>query len=103
MLPAAEQALVVARVLRASALLGLPDRDCLQRSLLLYRELSRTGADPSLVVGLRQREGTVEGHAWVTSRNQVIAESPEALASFTPALVFGRHGHAVPVTQPVSD
>src|SRR5262249_32620234 len=34
-------------VLRLSRLTSLPDRDCLQRSLLLYRVLSHVGAEPT--------------------------------------------------------
>ena len=40
---------LTANVLRLSKLLRIADRDCLQRSLLLYRLLSAAGADPELV------------------------------------------------------
>ena len=46
---------LVASVLRLSQFVGLRDRDCLQRSLLVYRLLSRSGADPLGRVG----KGTV--------------------------------------------
>ena len=45
---------LAASVLRLSQLLSLSDRDCLQRSLLLYRLLSRAGANPILVIGFRR-------------------------------------------------
>ncbi|MFI5178408.1 MAG: lasso peptide biosynthesis B2 protein [Vicinamibacterales bacterium] len=69
-----------------------PRGDCLHRSLLLYRELSRSGADPILVVGFRQAHGRMEGHAWVLADGGPVAESPAAVEAFTPALAFGRKG-----------
>ncbi|HUL73814.1 MAG TPA: lasso peptide biosynthesis B2 protein [Vicinamibacterales bacterium] len=69
-----------------------PRGDCLHRSLLLYRELSRSGADPMLVVGFRQAGGRIVGHAWVLADGGPVAESAEAVEAFTPALAFGRDG-----------
>lgn len=83
---------VIGRVLRVGAFAGWPDRDCLQRSLLLYQELSRVGARPDLVVGFRKDERGVAGHAWVTVRGQVVAETPDAPDRFVPALRFGPDG-----------
>src|SRR5215813_13652403 len=42
---------LVARVVRLRHALERGRGDCLQSSLVLYRELSRMGADPTLVVG----------------------------------------------------
>jgi hypothetical protein len=86
----AEQYLV-ASVQRLSELIGLPDRDCLQRSLLLYRLLSRSGAAPKLMIGFRQTEGKVLGHAWVTVDGQPIMEDV-TLLPFSPAFGFGQRG-----------
>ena len=83
---------VIGRVLRVGALAGFPDRDCLQRSLLLYRELSRVGARPDFVVGFRKDAKGVVGHVWVTVRGQVVAETPSGLADFEPTLRFGARG-----------
>ena len=81
----------VARVWRTQSLLGLGDRDCLQRSLLLYRELSGLGADPRLMIGFRQSANRVQGHAWVVAYEEVVAE-PAGTAEFVPTFSFGRHG-----------
>ena len=54
---------LTANVLRLSKLLRIADRDCLQRSLLLYRLLSAVGADPELVVGFREQDGKIIGLA----------------------------------------
>ena len=56
---------LTANVLRLSKLLRVADRDCLQRSLVLYRLLSAVGADPELVVGFREQDGKIIGHTWV--------------------------------------
>lgn len=84
----------VARVWRTRRLVGLGDRDCLQRSLLLYRELSGLGADPTLMIGFRQSANTVQGHAWVIARQEVVAE-PTEIAEFVPTFSFGRRGALV--------
>ena len=81
----------VARVWRTQGLLNLGDRDCLQRSLLLYRELSRLGADPTLTIGFRQSAQHLQGHAWVTTCDDVVAE-PAGVTGYVPAIRFGRNG-----------
>lgn len=80
----------VTDVLRLRNWLGT-DRDCLQSSLLLYRELSRLGANPTLELGFRRRADHLEGHAWVTVDDRtVLRESLDQ--SFAPAFRFGRGG-----------
>ena len=81
----------VARVWRTQGLVNIGDRDCLQRSLLLYRELSRLGADPSLMVGFRQAAQRTQGHAWVTTRGAVAVE-PDDVNTYVPAFSFGQYG-----------
>lgn len=83
---------VVSAVCRLSRWSRLTDRDCLQRSLLLYRELSRGSADPVLVLGFRRGGERVVGHAWVLADGQPIAERPGDLAEFDQFLMFGRRG-----------
>jgi hypothetical protein len=83
---------LAAGVLRLSRLVGLPDRDCLQRSLLLYRVLSRAGADPTLAVGFQRTNGRIIGHAWVLVDGRAVIESEAHLVKFTPALCFGSRG-----------
>jgi hypothetical protein len=94
--PAREQRLV-ANVVRLSHWSRRTDRDCLQRSLLLYRELSRAGADPRLWVGFRRSSLGVEGHAWVSIDGRVITEANPDDHGFEASLSFGRHGEPVPV------
>ena len=89
--PLAERRLT-ANVLRLSKLLRIADRDCLQRSLLLYRLLSAAGADPELVVGFREQDGKIIGHAWVLVDEMSIVEPELDLARFSPVLRFGARG-----------
>jgi hypothetical protein len=86
---------VTANVLRLSKLLRIADRDCLQRSLLLYRLLSAVGADPELVVGLREQDGKIIGHAWVLVDDMSIVDPESDLARFSPVLRFGARGALV--------
>jgi hypothetical protein len=80
------------RVIRLGQLVGLPDRDCLQRSLVLYRALSRAGADPMLVIGFDRMNGRIFGHAWVVVDGQAVIESETDLLRFSPVVAFGRQG-----------
>jgi hypothetical protein len=87
---------LIASVLRLSQLAGLPDRDCLQRSLLLYRVLSRAGADPTLVVGFDRLKGGILGHAWVIVEGHTVIDSEANLLRFSPVLAFGLRGELLP-------
>jgi hypothetical protein len=86
---------LAANVLRLSKLLRIADRDCLQRSLLLYRLLSAVGADPELVVGFREQDAKIIGHAWVLVDDVSIVEPESDLARFSPVLRFGARGALV--------
>ena len=68
--------------------------NCLERSLLVYRFLSRAGAEPELVVGFSRSRGTVQGHAWVIVDGQALYEQDEPLDEFERVISFG-HGGAV--------
>lgn len=83
---------IVGRVLQAGRWCGLPDRDCVQRSLLLFRELSRHGFRPVLIMGLRKEGERVTGHAWVEVDGAPVAEPAEAVAVFTTIARFGDGG-----------
>jgi Transglutaminase-like superfamily len=83
---------LAASVSRLSQLAGLPDRDCLQRSLLLYRVLSRAGAEPTLVVGFDRINGRVLGHAWVIMDGHAVIERETDLLRFSPTFSFGSRG-----------
>lgn len=83
---------LIGRVLQAGRVTGAPDRDCVQRSLLLYRELSRAGADPVLVTGVRREAGRLAGHAWVEVEGRPIAEPVDDLRRFGVLVKFGRRG-----------
>lgn len=87
---------LVLSVLRLSKMMRLSDRDCLQRSLLLYRELSRAGADPTLVVGFHELDGKILGHTWVLVEGRATIELEADLLRFTPALFFGSRGILLP-------
>jgi hypothetical protein len=79
-------------VLWLSQMVGLPDRDCLQRSLLLYRVLSRAGAEPKLVVGFDRINGRILGHTWVIVDGHTVIEPETDLLRFSPTFSFGTRG-----------
>jgi hypothetical protein len=85
----------VRAVTRLSRRIGVTDRDCLQRSLVLYRELSRAGQTPTLVLGFKQDNGRVRGHAWVEAGppRSVLAED---VSSYVVAASFGPRGQLSP-------
>jgi hypothetical protein len=63
------------------------DGDCLERSLVAYRFLTRAGAAPTLVIGI-ERDATRRGHAWVTVEGESVVESSDALQAFAPVATF---------------
>lgn len=71
----------------------LPNRDnCLERSLLIYRFLSRLNAEPRLIAGVRRGDAGVIGHVWVTVGGEPVGESLAALEQYAPIAVFGAAG-----------
>jgi hypothetical protein len=88
-------------VVRAGFLVGAPARDCLERSLLLFRELSAAGWKPELVVGVRSEPGGLDGHAWVLLQGSIIGEPELDPSEFTQVIRFGDRGLPVRVlTEP---
>jgi hypothetical protein len=79
---------VVARLSRASG------GNCLERSLILYRYLSRAGADPCLVVGMT-RSDRYRGHVWVTIDGQALLETSATLSAYAEVTAFGAEGRRV--------
>jgi hypothetical protein len=77
---------------RLSRLRPQGQANCLERSLLLFRFLSRGGADPRLVLGVRHVDGTISGHAWIVVSDTPLLEPQSALADFEPVLEFGHRG-----------
>ena len=64
----------------------LVSRNCLDRSLTLYRVLSRADARPTLVLGARRGETSVAGHAWI----EIDGESPfdSEIHGYTPVVAL---------------
>jgi hypothetical protein len=84
----------IARIARVAARVGAGpgDRNCLTRSLLVYRYLSRETTGLRLVVGIHRTEGELRGHAWVTMGGEPVAENADSLAEFVPVIAFGANG-----------
>ena len=66
--------------------------NCLERSLVAYRYLSRAGLGPSLVIGIAKAPSVTHGHVWVTVEGHPVHDSPEVLARFEPVVAFGSDG-----------
>ena len=73
------------------------DENCLERSLLMYRSLSRLGADPRLVAGLGRNSSRLVGHAWVTVDGEPVGEPASASDGLSRVVVFGPRGATEPV------
>ena len=56
---------------------------CYPRSLLSFRFLAAANARPRLCVGMRRREGSIEGHAWVVVDGRPLGECVEELGGYT--------------------
>jgi len=68
----------------------LVSQNCLERSLLLYRLLSREGANPTIVFGVDRGTETVAGHAWVEIDGAVVHDA--GTADYTRVATFGING-----------
>ena len=87
---------------------GNPRLDnCLDRSLIAYRFLSKAGAAPELVVGVAKPGEEVRGHAWVRLDGVALRETDESLDGFEELASFGGAGaltrgapYADPATTP---
>ncbi|MEO7189936.1 MAG: lasso peptide biosynthesis B2 protein [Vicinamibacterales bacterium] len=87
-----EQERIVGCVVRLRQLLRVIDTDCVPRSLILYRELSRLGRNPRLCVGFKNSGTTLEGHAWIEVDGRAIGEPDPAAAGFQRRLSFAADG-----------
>jgi Transglutaminase-like superfamily len=65
---------------------------CLERSLLAYRYLSNTNAEPRLVIGARRGDGEVLAHAWVLVDGSPLYESSATLEPFSSVVEFAPDG-----------
>ena len=70
-------------------------RNCLGRSMVTYRYLSKTRVEPQLVIAFRKGAAPVLGHAWVTVDAMPIHDSPQALDEFEPLVIFSSAGECV--------
>ena len=66
--------------------------NCLERSLLVYRYLSRTGAEPELVVGFSRRGDSVHGHVWVTLEDRGVFGDDGSEGEYESVMCFGCEG-----------
>jgi hypothetical protein len=86
-----ERIATLARALSGPADIRALD-NCLERSLLIYRFLSKAGAEPELLVGFSRSMGAVRGHAWVILDDQAFSGQDEPLDEFETVIRFGRGG-----------
>jgi hypothetical protein len=66
---------------------------CLVRSLTLWALLLQSRLESEILVGLRKRDGKIEGHAWVEYGGHPINEDPGVIGTYTEfadALSFDR-------------
>jgi hypothetical protein len=93
----AEKILALSRLLARPAVVG--KGTCYERGLLAYRFLSQRGADPRLVVAIKNQGGAVTGHAWVAVGGTAVGES-ETIEEFVPVVAYGRGGRREGVSGP---
>jgi hypothetical protein len=71
-------------------------QNCLGRSMVTYRYLSKTSVEPQLVIAFRKGAAPVVGHAWVTVDALPVHDSPDALDEFEPLVIFSSAGSTHP-------
>jgi hypothetical protein len=60
----------------------VPDARCLARSVTLWWWMKESRLGARVCMGVRNSEGSLEGHAWVECDGHLIDESPEVAASY---------------------
>ena len=70
--------------------------NCLERSLVSYRFLSRAGAAPELVFGIARDGEPRRGHAWVMLDGNPVHDTPVSLERFEEFGTFGADGSLRP-------
>jgi hypothetical protein len=80
---------------RLRQLSPIGDRDCLHRSLVLFRHLPRAGLTPSLAIGFRRVNGRLEGHAWVVVDDRAFDEPRLAGSPFEETCRIGPDGRVI--------
>jgi hypothetical protein len=80
---AAPRAEALARAIHRAAHYGLTRPGCLVRSIALKRLLSSSGFDAVVRVGVRQRNGSFDAHAWVELDGAVLGDHESHTESFT--------------------
>jgi hypothetical protein len=73
--------------------------NCLERSLVLYRYLSQTHPEARLVVGFRNGERAVEGHAWVAVGERAMGADTDELGAYAPVVSYGPEGRLLEGTR----
>lgn len=66
--------------------------NCLERSLLAYRYLAHSNADPRLVIAVKAADEKVVGHAWICIDDRPFHESLAQVRDFLPVAEFGARG-----------
>jgi Transglutaminase-like superfamily len=75
---------------------GRSGDDCLELSLVTYRYLTAAGADPRLVIAIRNDGAAAHGHAWVTVEGVPVHDSPSRLEEFASVITFESGGRGLP-------
>lgn len=69
--------------------------NCLDRSLVAYRFLSRMNTQPELVVGFGKDGEALLGHVWITVDKQPVHDPADSLEPYATIVVFGSDGLAL--------
>ena len=89
-----------ARVIRLASWIYGPrpltgGKNCLERSLVLYRYLSQANPEARLVVGFRNGGHAVEGHAWVAVGSRSMGADTDERGAYAPVVSFGPGGRTI--------
>ena len=69
--------------------------NCLERSLVLYRLLSKNGSNPRLILGVNRRDAGIAGHAWIEKDGRAFLD--DMVQSYERLAIFGVNGRPAEV------
>jgi hypothetical protein len=81
---ALQEALVTARLVEVAARRGIWRANCLQRSLVLWALLRRSGIETDLRIGVGKEGSSIRFHAWLEHRGRVVNDRLDVADIYTP-------------------
>jgi len=86
------------RAVGAAARVTIPPATCLPRALVLCRLLRESGLPAEVRIGVRRADETLQAHAWVELRGEVVGDRSDIAHTFKPLETGGDLPHGAVIS-----